>query len=202
MNEEQRNEVGMVVRHPPSHERDRTHPDNGSMNTLVSTPPGSLRTLDECIASPAQLAKAYMGSRPSEVTPSMLGLRGQAGREDSVFLNRTPFPQKSPTMSLVTKPSGQRPLENGFVTPRSRGRSAVYSMARTPYSRPQSSVKVSILSRNYIIVKFPTCSQLFIVFFFYRLGLFFKHLQANGKKAYLLVLDKGFNRVLNAGAQS
>jgi hypothetical protein len=43
MNEEQRNEVGMVVRHPPSHERDRTHPDNGSMNTLVSTPPGSLR---------------------------------------------------------------------------------------------------------------------------------------------------------------
>jgi hypothetical protein len=32
------------------------------------------------------------------------------------------------------------------------------------------------------------------VFFFYRLGLFFKHLQANGKKAYLLVLDKGFNR--------
>lgn len=86
-----------------------------------------------------------MGSRPSEVTPSMLGLRGQAGREDSVFLNRTPFPQKSPTMSLVTKPSGQRPLENGFVTPRSRGRSAVYSMARTPYSRPQSTVKVSIL---------------------------------------------------------
>ncbi|KAG7581026.1 hypothetical protein ISN44_As08g007680 [Arabidopsis suecica] len=142
MNEEQRNEVSIVVRHPPSHERDRTHQDNGSMNILVSTPPGSSRALDECIASPAQLAKAYMGSRPSEVTPSMLGLRGQAGREDSVFLNRTPFPQKSPTMSLVSKPSGQRPLENGFVTPRSRGRSAVYSMARTPYSRPQSTVKI------------------------------------------------------------
>lgn len=43
MNEEQRNEVSIVVRHPPSHERDRTHPDNGSMNTLVSTPPGSSR---------------------------------------------------------------------------------------------------------------------------------------------------------------
>lgn len=136
-----------------------------------------------------------MGSRPSEVTPSMLGLRGQAGREDSVFLNRTPFPQKSPTMSLVPKTSGQRPLENGFVTPRSRGRSAVYSMARTPYSRPQSTVKVLVLSHNYFILKFSTCSQFYIVFFFFsRLGLFFKHLQAHGKKAYLLVLGKGFNR--------
>lgn len=93
-----------------------------------------------------------MGSRPSEVTPSMLGLRGQGVREDSVFLNRTPFPSKSPTMSLVPKLSGQRPLDNGFVTPRSRGRSAVYSMARTPYSRPQSTVKVSILSHNFFIV--------------------------------------------------
>ncbi|EOA32260.1 hypothetical protein CARUB_v10015521mg [Capsella rubella] len=145
VNEEQRNEVSIVVRHPPSHERDRTHPNNGSMNAIVSTPPGSSRALVECGASPAQLAKAYMGSRPSEVTPSMLGLRGQAGREDSVFLNRTPFPQKSPTMSLVPKPSGQRVLENGYVTPRSRGRSAVYSMARTPYSRPQSTVKIGSL---------------------------------------------------------
>lgn len=93
-----------------------------------------------------------MGSRPSEVTPSMLGLRGQGVREDSVFLNRTPFPSKSPTMSLVPKLSVQRPLDNGFVTPRSRGRSAVYSMARTPYSRPQSTVKVSILSHKFFIV--------------------------------------------------
>lgn len=107
-----------------------------------------------------------MGSRPSEVTPSMLGLRGQAAREDSVFLNRTPFPSKSPTMSLVPKPSGQRPLENGFVTPRSRGRSAVYSMARTPYSKPQSTVKVSNLSYDYFILKFATCSQFYILFFF------------------------------------
>ncbi|XP_019092754.1 PREDICTED: nuclear pore complex protein NUP1-like [Camelina sativa] len=139
------NEANIVVRHPPSHERDRTHLNNGSMNAIVSTPPGSSRALVECVDSPAQIAKAYMGSRPSEVTPSMLGLRGQAGREDSVFLNRTPFPQKSPTMSLVPKSSGQRPLENGFVTPRSRGRSAVYSMARTPYSRPQSTVKIGSL---------------------------------------------------------
>ncbi|CAH2054170.1 unnamed protein product [Thlaspi arvense] len=140
VNGDQRNELS-IVRHPASHERDRSHPDNGSMNAHVSTPLGSSRAHDECIASPAQLAKAYMGSRPSEVTPSMLAMRGQAVREDSVFLNRTPFP----SMSLVPKPSGQRPLENGYATPRSRGRSAVYSMARTPYSRPQSTVKVGSL---------------------------------------------------------
>lgn len=114
------------------------------------------QALDEGIASPAQLAKAYMGSRPSEVTPSMLGLRGQAVREDSVFLNRTPFPSKSPTMSLVPKLSGQRPPENGYLTPRTRGRSAVYSMARTPYSRPQSTAKVSMLNHDFSILEFAT----------------------------------------------
>ncbi|CAN8269488.1 unnamed protein product [Cochlearia groenlandica] len=145
VNGEQGNEAS-TVRHPQSHVMEKTHPNNASMNALVSTPLGSSRAIDECIASPAQLAKAYMGSRPSEVTPSMLGLRGQAVKEDSVFFNRTTFPAKSPTMSLVPKPSGQRPLENGFITPRSRGRSAIYSMARTPYSRPQSTVKVLILS--------------------------------------------------------
>ena len=84
-----------------------------------------------------------MCSRPSEVTPSMVRSHGQTGREDSVSLNRTPFPSKSRTMSLVPKLSGSRPLENGFLTPRSRGKSAVYSMARTPYLRPQSTIKVS-----------------------------------------------------------
>lgn len=43
VNEEQRNEVSVVVRHPPAHERDRTHPDNGSMKALVSMPLGSSR---------------------------------------------------------------------------------------------------------------------------------------------------------------
>ncbi|KAJ0249492.1 Nuclear pore complex protein NUP1 [Hirschfeldia incana] len=140
-NGERRNDASNLS-HPPSHQRDSAHPDNGSMNALVSTPLGSSRALDDGIASPAQLAKAYMGSRPSEVTPSMLGLRGQAVREDSVFQNRTPFPSKSSTVSLVPKLSGQRPQENGFLTPRTRGRSAVYSMARTPYSRPQSTAKI------------------------------------------------------------
>ncbi|KAL0838000.1 hypothetical protein Bca101_089890 [Brassica carinata] len=140
VNGDQRIEAS-VARYPPPHGRDMVHPDSGIMNALVSTPRGSSRALDDCIASPAQLAKAYMCSRPSEVTSSMVRSHGQTGREDSVSLNRTPFPSKSRTMSLVPKLSGSRPLENGFLTPRSRGKSAVYSMARTPYLRPQSTIK-------------------------------------------------------------
>ncbi|XP_010552887.1 PREDICTED: nuclear pore complex protein NUP1-like isoform X2 [Tarenaya hassleriana] len=134
-----------------SHDRDQGHThtismDNGNQNNFVSTPLVSSRVVDECIASPAELAKAYMGSRPSEVSPSMLGLRGQVDREDSVFLTKNPFPSKSPTMSIVPRSSGKNLLpDNGFVTPRSRGRSAVYCMARTPYSRPQSTTKVGLL---------------------------------------------------------
>ncbi|GAV78336.1 hypothetical protein CFOL_v3_21804 [Cephalotus follicularis] len=97
--------------------------------------------LDEDIASPAELAKAYMGSRPSKVCPSMLGLRGQALREDSAALSDRPFPSKTTSMSLVPKPAGRVP-ENGFVTPRSRGRSAIYSMARSPYTRVQPTATI------------------------------------------------------------
>ncbi|KAK9912077.1 hypothetical protein M0R45_035952 [Rubus argutus] len=51
-----------------------------------------------------------------------------------------PFPSKSPLMSVVPRISGNGAvLENGFATPRSRGRSAIHSMARTPYSRVQTS---------------------------------------------------------------
>ncbi|KAI6670032.1 hypothetical protein NL676_004917 [Syzygium grande] len=71
--------------------------DNGSESRLTKT-----HVLDEDVASPAELAKAYMGSRPSKVAPS------------------------SPRLGA---------LDNGYMTPRSRGRSAIYSMARTPYSR-------------------------------------------------------------------
>ncbi|XP_050154680.1 nuclear pore complex protein NUP1-like isoform X2 [Malus sylvestris] len=109
---------------------------NGIESRLASNPVVSASVLDEEVASPAELAKAYMGSRPSKVSLSLLNLRGQTHHEDSPILSSLPFPSKSPTMSLVPRNSGSgmAPL-NGFVTPRSRGRSAIYSMARTPYSR-------------------------------------------------------------------
>ncbi|KAG7946371.1 hypothetical protein I3843_14G037400 [Carya illinoinensis] len=111
---------------------------------LISAPLISSRVLDEDVASPAELAKAYMGSRPLNVSPSMLGIRSRAFGEDSTIISSRPFPPKSPVMSLMPRSSGNVGYtENGFTTPRSRGRSAIYSMARTPYSRvhPASSLK-------------------------------------------------------------
>lgn len=104
-----------------------------------------LQVPEEDVAAPAELAKAYMGSKPSKVSPSRFGLRSQALREDASVLNNGPYTPKSPVMSLVSKPAVRVGVpENGFITPRSRGRSAIYSMARTPYSRvnPTSVQKV------------------------------------------------------------
>ena len=50
------------------------------------------QVLEDDVASPAQLAKAYMGSRPSKVSPSMLGFRSQALREDSTLPSNILFP--------------------------------------------------------------------------------------------------------------
>lgn len=92
-----------------------------------------------------------MGSRPSKVSPSKLNLQSSVLREDSTLLNSQYFPPKSPIMSIVSRATSHDRLhENGFVTPRSRGRSAIYSMARTPYSRvyPISTLKVCIFLIN------------------------------------------------------
>lgn len=86
-----------------------------------------------------------MGTRPSKVSPSMLGFRGQVLREDSTLPSNILFPPKLPIVSIVPKsPAPVVVSQNGFMTPRSRGRSALYSMARTPYSRvnPTTTIKV------------------------------------------------------------
>lgn len=92
-----------------------------------------------------------MGSRPSKVSPSMLGVRGQAFREESTVLSNQIFPSASPVMSLVPRSSGCGAVpENGFMTPRSLGRSAIYNMARAPYSRVHSATT----SKVYLRLKF------------------------------------------------
>ncbi|XP_021901185.1 nuclear pore complex protein NUP1 isoform X2 [Carica papaya] len=107
--------------------------ENGTQGHLISTPFISSSVLDEDIASPAELAKAYMGSRPSKVSPSMAGISSQS-EASNMFGNR--IPPKTPIMSLVPRSSSRVQVsENGFTTPRYRGRSALYNMARTPYSR-------------------------------------------------------------------
>ncbi|XP_075512789.1 LOW QUALITY PROTEIN: uncharacterized protein LOC142548381 [Primulina tabacum] len=85
---------------------------------VMSTPVINSKVIEDDLASPAELAKAYMGSRPSKMSPSMLGTRSLS--------------------------------EIGFVTPKSRGRLAIYSMARTPHSRvhPHSVQKGFRLTNN------------------------------------------------------
>ncbi|PHU27770.1 hypothetical protein BC332_06102 [Capsicum chinense] len=108
----------------------------------VATPVTNSRILEDDIATPAELAKAYMGSRPSKVSPSMLSTRSQVLREDTSLLTNVQYVQRSPIPSGTTKTTGFLGIrENGFTTPRSRGRSAIYSMARTPYFRATSSEK-------------------------------------------------------------
>ncbi|KAK3012124.1 hypothetical protein RJ639_012513 [Escallonia herrerae] len=123
--------------------RDTTNVNDEFMGT-ISTPDSNSRVLKADVASPAELAKAYMGSRPSKISPSMLGMRSQILKDDPTSLSVFPFHPKSPSISLASKTAARVGVpENGFLTPLSRGRSAIYSMARTPYSRiqPTSSQK-------------------------------------------------------------
>ncbi|XP_059624403.1 nuclear pore complex protein NUP1-like isoform X9 [Cornus florida] len=117
----------------------KTGTENCRLHGGLSTPIVSSRVLEEDVASPAELAKAYMGSRPSKATTPTLALRSQAPREDATLLNNIQFSPKSSIMSLAPKSALRLGVtENGFITPRSRGRSAIYDMARTPYSRVYS----------------------------------------------------------------
>ncbi|KAK4757985.1 hypothetical protein SAY87_019286 [Trapa incisa] len=86
--------------------------------------------------SPSELARAYMGISSSKVSQPVLGLRNRTVVEDSPVLTSLTHPPKSPILSLVPSSSGHVGIrENDYATHRSRGRSAIYSMARAPYSR-------------------------------------------------------------------
>lgn len=129
--------------------------ENGNLrersHSVISTPGITTRGLDEDVASPAELAKAYMGSRPSKISPSMLGLRSQAFREEAALLSSAPFTPKSPMVSLAPKVTPRLELaEKSFTSARSRGRSALYNMARTPYSRlPRTALGKETEPRRY-----------------------------------------------------
>ncbi|XP_021714723.1 nuclear pore complex protein NUP1-like isoform X1 [Chenopodium quinoa] len=107
--------------------------ENGAECVLpaaITTPVTRSKVLEDVVASPAELAKAYMGSRPTRASPSM-------PREGLSASYNPFFKPKSPSKSLIQKPANEiGAAANGFMTPRYRGRSAIYSMARTPYSRP------------------------------------------------------------------
>ncbi|GMI84652.1 hypothetical protein HRI_002134500 [Hibiscus trionum] len=114
--------------------------ENGTENHLISTPVVSSTVLDEDVASPAELAKAYMGSRPQNVSVSALRSHNQVPTTDTALVNNKNFPSKSPIRSFGPRSGHVGSPGNGFATPRSWGRSAIYSMAQTPYSRANSAL--------------------------------------------------------------
>ncbi|XP_019191883.1 PREDICTED: nuclear pore complex protein NUP1-like isoform X2 [Ipomoea nil] len=103
--------------------------EKGASHGVTSTAIVSSKICEDDVATPAELAKTYMGSRQSKVSPSVQSFRNQTVREV------VPFVSQSPIVSLARRPGIFGVTENGFTTPKSRGRSAVYNMARTPYSR-------------------------------------------------------------------
>uniref|UniRef100_A0A2P2LGH0 Nuclear pore complex protein NUP1-like isoform X2 n=1 Tax=Rhizophora mucronata TaxID=61149 RepID=A0A2P2LGH0_RHIMU len=112
--------------------------DNGLDSHVVSTPIVASKVVDEDVATPAELAKAYMCSRPSKMSPSMLFAHDHSCREGSSSLSNKVFLSDSPIQSIISQPSCRAGFPvNGFVTPRSQGRSAIYGMARMPYFRVQ-----------------------------------------------------------------
>ncbi|PPR93637.1 hypothetical protein GOBAR_AA27034 [Gossypium barbadense] len=138
---EKRPELISVVSHDKKEEFPKTPVrEHVTENHLISTPVVSSTVIDDVVASPAELAKAYMGGRTPKVSVSRLGLENHVPRGDLTCPSNKNFPSMSSTMSLVPRSSGHvGNLGNSFVTPRLRGRSAIYSMARTPYSRVNSS---------------------------------------------------------------
>ncbi|CAI9296248.1 unnamed protein product [Lactuca saligna] len=99
----------------------KKHGDNrDNFHAAISTPFVSSKVLEEETPSPAEVAKSYMGSRPTKLAPSPLGLTSLTSLQKTSITPKTANNFKG--------------LENGFLTPRSRGRSAMYSMARTPYT--------------------------------------------------------------------
>nr|GEX29435.1 hypothetical protein [Tanacetum cinerariifolium] len=109
-----------------------------NFHVVISTPVVNSRAFEEDVASPAELAKAYMGTstRPGKVSPSTLRHGSQAPRQDSVLLNNTTILPRTHVTSLTPRfTCSLKGVENGMTTPRSHGRSAIYSMAYSPYYR-------------------------------------------------------------------
>ncbi|GAB2219956.1 hypothetical protein Drorol1_Dr00007597 [Drosera rotundifolia] len=116
------------------------NPIKSNVLNVSNSTPALGNVFEEDMASPVHLAKAYMASRSTKVSPSMLGLRNQAHKEQTPF-DGSPFQLQSPSISLPSKhPNSAGSYGNNFLMPRSRGKTAIYSMPRSPYSRVQTSL--------------------------------------------------------------
>ncbi|KAK1270163.1 hypothetical protein QJS04_geneDACA012940 [Acorus gramineus] len=115
---------------------------NGLLGT-ISTPKSQSQVSKEDIASPTEIARAYMGLVPSKLSSSALVLRSPAHRDNATQLNNATLPTKS-NFSLAPRSavrfSGVPGIPGSAPRPH---RSAIYNMSRSPYSRvhPASTFK-------------------------------------------------------------
>lgn len=113
-----------------------------------------------------------MHTKPT--SPSMLGFRNQAtvGNSTAMHTRNLHSPSRLPFTPIVPRiTSGHADArENGYITPRSRGRSAIYSMARTPYSRihPTNPSKVCLCSRKAVRFQFVVAVVLKLLLMIHR----------------------------------
>nr|GEY74689.1 membrane trafficking VPS53 family protein [Tanacetum cinerariifolium] len=77
-------------------------------HAVISTHVVNLRAFEEDVASPTELAKAYMdaSTRTAKVSPSTLRHGIQAPRQDSVLLNNTTIHPRTHVTSLVPRTAG------------------------------------------------------------------------------------------------
>ncbi|GKD31837.1 hypothetical protein Tco_1242615, partial [Tanacetum coccineum] len=113
----------------------KKHGDERDNLHAITTPMVTSRDLEEEIA--------YMGSRPSKA----------ALRQDLVMHDNATGFLKSPNTLIASK------IENGFTTPRSRGRLAMYNMAHTPYARSPSTFTEKGITSSYGREEALTSSQ-------------------------------------------
>ncbi|KAF5205193.1 Pentatricopeptide repeat-containing protein [Thalictrum thalictroides] len=132
------------ISEPTSH-REAVHGFPGHANFPVQ---GNNLVLASDVTSAAELAKAHMGNVPSNVSSSTIAMRSQILKKEAPLLTNVPYTPMSSGLSLAkyTPKSSGLPLaprsvasvsENSYTVRSSRGRSAIYNMARTPNSRVQ-----------------------------------------------------------------
>nr|GEY79431.1 vacuolar protein sorting-associated protein 53 A [Tanacetum cinerariifolium] len=96
---------------------------------------------DKDIAVPGARDNMGASTRLAKVSPSILRHRIQAPRQDSVLLNNTSILPRTPVSLHAPRATcSLKGVQSGMTTPRSHGRSVIYSMARSPYYRGPSTL--------------------------------------------------------------
>ncbi|XP_076892391.1 uncharacterized protein LOC143576314 [Bidens hawaiensis] len=118
----------------------------------ISTPITSSRAFEDDVATPAELAKAYMGTKSAKLLPLALRPSSQPSRQYSLLLNNTTVLPRTPVISLTPKPTATfKTFDSCLTTPRSQGRSALYKNARSPYYRGPSTLNQKGVASSYAL---------------------------------------------------